>query len=390
MPQHPDNELSPEPAADFGRLDRPPRLVSRVEQLLRQAIMDGRFPGGRLPTEVELAEQLGVSRETVRLAAEKLQEEGLLVKIRRKGTFLQAPKLPERIGAPPGTVFGYLQASYQTQGQEEGVTRVISGLMLQGALEEAGRAGFHLIVQHAPHTQMGQVLGQLTQDQRLRGVIFASYGEEKLLKRVAGLGLPAVLLDHDLHVARVHSVRDDSFQAARDAVRYLAELNHRRIAFINWHEVDLNPWRLRGYREGLRQAHLPRRRSWELSVELTAAGAQQAVDQVLALTPRPTALYCFNNTLARLVLEELRGRGVRVPEEMSVLGGGGEDVPGLACHQADWYGMGRLAVQILLRAMESQAPAPEHHLCPNLVRPGASAAPWKEESRRQKDESERP
>jgi DNA-binding LacI/PurR family transcriptional regulator len=378
MPRRPASESSSEQPSEFDRLDRPPRLVSRVEQLLRQAITEGRFPDGRLPTEVELAEQLGVSRETVRLAAEELQREGLLVKIRRKGTFLQAPRLPERLPAPEGTVLGYLQAGYQAQGQEEGVTRVISGLMLQGALEEASRAGFHLIVQHAQHTQIGQVLGQMIQDQRLRGVIFASYGEEKLLKRVAGLGLPTVLLDHDLPAAQVHSVRDDSFQAARDAVLYLAELGHRRIAYINWREVDLNPWRLRGYREGLRQAGLPRRRSWELSVELTAAGARQAVEQVLALTPRPTALYCFNNTLARLVLEELRGQGLRVPEEISVLGGGGEEVPGLACHQADWYGMGRIAVEVLLRALASETQTPEHHLCPNTVRPGSSVN-WKEE-----------
>ncbi len=243
MPRRPSHSPDPGSTSGFGRLDKPPQLKSRVEQLLRQAIAEGRFPEGRLPTEVELAEQLGVSRETVRLAAEVLQREGLLVKIRRKGTFLQAPSLPEGIVAAEGHLVGYLQAGYPSEGQEEGVTRVVSSLMLQGALEESSRAGFQLIVQHAPHTQIGQSLGSLTQDRRLRGVIFASYGEEKMLKRVAGLGLPTVLLDHDLHLAQVHSVRDDSFQAARDAVRSLADLGHRRIAFVNWRQVDLNPWR---------------------------------------------------------------------------------------------------------------------------------------------------
>src|SRR5205814_881942 len=154
----------------------------------------------------------------------------------------------------------------------EGVTRVISGLMLQGALEEAGRAGLRLVVQHAPHTQVLQAFQQMAHEQGMRGVIFASYGEEKPLRRVAGMGLPIVLLDHDLPLSHVHSVRDDSFQGARDAVLYLAGLNHRRIGFVNWCQVELNPWRLRGYRQGLRDARLPRRRSWELSVELTREG----------------------------------------------------------------------------------------------------------------------
>jgi LacI family transcriptional regulator len=356
--------------SSFDRLDRPASLTARVEELLRRAVAEGRFPGGRLPTEVELAEQLGVSRETVRLAAETLQREGLLVKIRRRGTFLRQPELPERISAAPAQVLGYLQAGYSApRGEEEAVTRVVSGLMLQGSLEEAGRAGLRLAVRHAPSTEIDRAFRMLCLEERVRGVVFASYGEEKLLRRVAGLGLPAVLLDHDLPLPRTSSVRDDSFEGARQAVLYLAELGHRRIAFANWHQADLNPWRVRGYRQGLRDAGLPRRRAWELATELTPEGARRCGAAFLNLAPRPTALYCFTNTLARLVIEELRARAVRVPRHVSVLGGGGEMVPGLACHQADWYAMGRLAVEVLLRGA-----APEHHLCPHTLYPGATVA----------------
>src|ERR1700733_813360 len=145
MPPPPLPEANP---PDFGRLDRPMRLTTRVEQLLREAIAAGRFANGRLPTEVELAEQLGVSRETVRLAAEGLPREGVLVKVRRKGTFLKAPLFPAHLPPKDTNVLGYLQAGYQaSEGQEEVTTRVISGLMLQGALQEAGQAGFRLSVQ---------------------------------------------------------------------------------------------------------------------------------------------------------------------------------------------------------------------------------------------------
>ncbi|MCS6850913.1 MAG: GntR family transcriptional regulator [Gemmataceae bacterium] len=362
----------------FSRLERPPSLTARVEQLLREAISRGEFADGRLPTEMELAEQLGVSRETVRLAAEALQRDGLLVKIRRIGTFLRAPTLPERIERTPSTVLGYLQAGYQaSRGQEEeAVTRLVSGLMLQGALEEAGRAGFRLIVQHTMQTQVSQVFRALHRDYRLRGVIFSSYGEEKLLRRVAGLGLPTVLLDHDLYLPGVHSVRDDSFQGARDAVRFLAELGHRRIGFINWRQTELNPWRLRGYRQGLRELGLPRRRAWELAVEVTKVGASQAVDQFLCLEPRPTALYCFNNSLAKLVIEELDRRGLKVPGDVSIVGGGGEEAAGLTCHQADWFDMGRTAVQLLVRASADRAPQISQHIvAPHVLRPGLTTAP---------------
>lgn len=365
--------------ADFPRLDRPPSLAAQVERLLRQAIAEGRFADGRLPTEVELAEQIGVSRETIRLAAEVLQREGLLVKVRRRGTFLAAPRLPQRLETSGPGIVGYLQASYQTaSGQSEPATRSICGLMLQGALEEAGRQGVGLLVHHAPHTQIARAFRQLPTNGEVRGVIFAHFGEEKLLRRIAGLGLPLVLLDHDLSLPGVHSVRDDSADGARQAVRHLAELGHRRIGFVNWRQTDLNPWRLEGYRRGLREAGLPRRRAWELAVELTEAGARRAVGEFLALAPRPTGLYCFNNTLARLVLAELTGRGVRIPQDVSLIGGGGEDVPGFACHQTDWHAMGRAAVQLAVRDAGQRREA-VRHLGSHSLYPGWTATAYRSE-----------
>ena len=227
------------------------------------------------------------------------------------------------------------------------------------------------MVQYAAHTQLSKIFPQLHQESRLCGVIFASYGEEKLLKRAASLGLPIVLLDHDLHLPGIHSVRDDSFQGARDAVRYLAELGHRRIAYVNWRQTELNPWRLRGYRDGLRETGLRRQVKWEISVELTRAGAKQAVEIFKSLSPRPTALYCFNNTLAKILIEELTAQEVRVPEDVSILGGGGEFIPGLTCHQADWFEIGRDAVRVLLKAINGDPTAtPAHQLAPHAIRAG--------------------
>lgn len=359
----------------FDRLGKAPSLKIRVEQLLRDAIAGGRFADGKLPTEVQLAEQLGVSRETVRLAAGNLQREGLLVKIRRRGTLLRAPELPDRIPAAAPVLLAYLQAGYQAgPGQPEPATRSMAGLMLQGAVEEAARVGLGLLVRHAAHTQLGKAFGQLPPRDQLRGVIFAHCGEEKLLRRAAGTGLPLVLLDHDLSLPGLHCVRDDSASGARDAVRHLTALGHKRIGFVNWRQTDLNPWRLDGYRQGLRAAGLPRRRAWEVAVDLTPAGARRAAAALLALAPRPTAVYCFNNTLARLLVDEFRARGLRVPDDVSVLGGGGEEVPGLTCHQADWYEMGAAAVRAALRP--GPAPQkPEHVLGPHTIQTGQTTAP---------------
>ncbi len=69
------------------------RYVQIAEEL-RGRIADGRYPlGGRIPTENELAEGMGVSRPTVRQALDMLAREGRLVRVKGSGTFVSQPKL---------------------------------------------------------------------------------------------------------------------------------------------------------------------------------------------------------------------------------------------------------------------------------------------------------
>jgi DNA-binding LacI/PurR family transcriptional regulator len=353
--------------AGLPRLGRPLSLVAQTERLLREGILAGRFEGGRLPSAVELAGQLGVSRETVRKAEEILEREGLLAKYRRKGTLLKPPAMA-LAPARRSTRIAYLQTQYPAaQGGLEEADSGVNARMLQGAAS----AGVELVVRHAPHTEIEAALRSLADGGGLRGIVFASCGEAKQVRQAVALGLPTVLLDHDLHLPAVSSVREDSAQGGELAVRWLARLGHARIAIAHWRLADLNPWRLEGYRRGLRALGLPRRRAWELFAEISERGAAKVVDALLALSPRPTALLCFNNRLAWRVVDLLRRRGVGVPEELSVLGGGGERIPGIAGLHADFAGMGRQAVQLLLRARPGRAP--QHLLFPYTVRPGASS-----------------
>ncbi|HEX7896339.1 MAG TPA: GntR family transcriptional regulator [Planctomycetota bacterium] len=352
-------------------LDRLPRaqtLVGQTERILREAVAKGHFPGNKLPPAVELAAQLGVSRETVRQAEAALERDGLLTRYRRKGTLLKPPALS--LKSAGSRVIGYLQADYW-----EEVGGTTSALMLQGALREAGRAGYQLAVRHAPPADVDRALRELQESAPLRGIIFASVAEEKLIRQSLGLNVPAVLLDHDLPLPRISSVREDSVQATRLAVDHLASLGHRRIAYAHWRLIEQNPWRVRGYQEGLRTRGLPRRKAWELLCEITPAGAAALVTRFLALAPRPSALICYNNTFGQLVHEELRRRGVKVPDDLSLIGAGGESVPGLSSLVADWDAMGRAAVKALLRAMKGPDKAPEHQVFAYTLHRGRTTAP---------------
>ena len=359
------------PKPEISRLQRPLPLTAQVERALRKSIEAGAFPGDRLPTTVELAEQLGVSRETVRLAMEALQREGLLVKHRRRGTFVRPPEVPGEI-VPVSKIVGYLQADYSGEsGGGDVITRNFSSCMFDGALVEAGNAGYQMVARSARIADLRRGYEELVAQVRLAGVIFASVAEEKLVRRLSGRNVPVVLMDHDLHVPKVSSIQPDSFARGKMAVQHLAEIGHRRIALAQWHQQDLNPWLLRGYREGMRDAGLMCRRKWELFVPITPAGGREVVETIADMSPRPTAVICFSNALANFVCDAAFSREIRVPVELSVIGGGGGDVVGLTCTQVDWYELGRSAMRLLLDAIEAgDEHEARHELVPYELTPG--------------------
>ncbi len=357
------------------RIERPLTLIAQVEQTLRNAITDGVFPGDRLPTAVELAEQLGVSRETVRLALEVLQREGLVVKHRRLGTFVNPPTIPTKL-VRNSTIVGYLQADYSPEGREaEVITRATSSYMFDGALVEAGNAGFQFVVRSARIVDLRIAFDELTALAPLRGVIFASIAEEKLLRKLSGLNVPAVLLDHDLHLPKLSSIRPDSHGSGKLAVRKLAEMGHRRIALAQWHQEDLNPWHLRGYREGLREAGLRSRRAWEYYAQITPTGGAEIVQKILETSPQPTAVICFSNPLASFVYDAAMERGLHVPEDLSIVGGGGGEVVGLTCMELNWYDLGREAMKMLLQAINAgDKHLPQHRIVPYRWKEGRTTS----------------
>ncbi len=162
-------------------------------------------------------------------------------------------------------------------GQEDAANRAISGLMSQGALEEAGAKGYRLVVQRTPHTHLREAFFELYQQTQISGVIFGSYGVDKLLRRIVGLGLPALLLDHDLHLARVNSsARRFPLRTARRAVQYLASIGHRA------HRVSAH-WQQNRF-ESLATARLPRGTATRICHAIAAGKSSREI------RPKPAAL----------------------------------------------------------------------------------------------------
>jgi GntR family transcriptional regulator len=77
-------------------LRRAPSLTDQAKTHIKEMIVNGDFPGGRIPAEMELAEALGISRTTVRDALSRLEMEGTISRRQGAGTFVNNPVLQIR------------------------------------------------------------------------------------------------------------------------------------------------------------------------------------------------------------------------------------------------------------------------------------------------------
>jgi LacI family transcriptional regulator len=102
----------------------------------------------------------------------------------------------------------------------------------------------------------------------------------------------------------------------------------------------------------------------------------EAVDQLMEMSPRPTAILCFNNTFASYLIDAAARRGLAVPDDLSVIGAGGERVVGLTCNQLDWNKLGSEAARILQQSIAAgDEYQPEHCLMQYQLEPGRTTGP---------------
>ncbi|NOY99553.1 MAG: LacI family transcriptional regulator [Chloroflexi bacterium] len=154
------------------------------------------------------------------------------------------------------------------------------------------------------------------------GIIFISAGESlEDLSRLSASGIPVVVADRDvpLHLADV--VMLDNEKAGYKAAQHLISLGHRHIACITG-PSHLSPSMLRvaGYQRALQQAGIKYPPETIVRGDFRISGGEQAMRKLLNLMPAPTAVFALNDMMALGAISALRSAGLRVPQDVSVVG----------------------------------------------------------------------
>jgi LacI family transcriptional regulator len=151
--------------------------------------------------------------------------------------------------------------------------------------------------------------------------------ESQLSAEIIGFeraGGRAVLIGR--HEAVADAVLPDNVDGARQVARHLAELGHRHIGVISGPPILTTVFdRLSGFREELSRLGVPLHEEQICHGEFDRSQGEQGTDKLLDNLPYLTAIFALNDVMAIGVLATLRRRGLRVPEDVSVVGFG--DIP---------------------------------------------------------------
>ncbi|MEU5665124.1 LacI family DNA-binding transcriptional regulator [Streptomyces longwoodensis] len=218
---------------------------------------------------------------------------------------------------------------------------------------------------------------------QVSGLLVLSYGSDReYLRRIIEAGVACVLLEHTPLDLPVDHVRHDDENGGYLATRHLLELDRPGpVPALITAPENIAPatWRLRGYRRALEEHGLRFDPQYVRYCDFDVPGGHQAMLGLLDLPVPPTSVFCANDESALGALDALRGRGLRVPQDVALVGY--DDVP-LAEHAspplttiaADKELIGAQAVWHLLERLRHPGVASrDTRLAVRLVRRGSTA-----------------
>jgi DNA-binding LacI/PurR family transcriptional regulator len=301
-------------------------MIARYAQLIshfREQILDGSLPAGaRLPTELDLAEEHHISRGTVRQAMSALVNEGLLERVRGRGTFVRP--LPPAITLSPRAAerrIGLVLA--HSSGSQLDLDILI------GVEHAAKSRGYQVSFAYAEESleELDRDIARLRADNVAGMIIFpvsdSTYDDS--IWRLAADRVPFVLVDRYFPDLDSDYVVADNAGGGYRATEHLLILGHRRIGFVYSAKGSLLTTSVRdrwqGYRRALQEYGQPYEEALVLKwPEGSEAGMPGSADQLLLREDRPSAIFAVNDSVALELLRSALRLGLRVPEELALVG----------------------------------------------------------------------
>jgi LacI family transcriptional regulator len=238
------------------------------------------------------------------------------------------------------------------------------GVALRGIEEELDQAGYSplFVSGHWNAAEEARCIDVL-RSRRVDGIIVLTGRLSDTALRSCAKALPVVVTGRTLKAPGLFSLNFDNAGGARLATEHLIELGHRGIAFITGDPAHPDAVeRERGYREALEAAGVPVRPSLVVLGQFSEESGRLAMERLLDSRQRFTAVFAANDQMAFGAALALYRRGLRVPDDVSLVGF--DDlaesmyaIPPLSTVHQPGYELGRLAASAMLQLLAGTKPS---------------------------------
>lgn len=349
-----------------------------LAQQLRGHISAGALtPGDRLPSVAEIQRTYGVNKYTIERAQKELAAEGLLVCRQGSGTFVASPAA--RATAQRKKILGMCGVGFLNIDASPYWAQVMLGMQ-----QAAQAAGNHLLLLGHDSTEGWE---------KADGLLISDPSAHDIADKVPH-ELPAISMLTP--IKGLCSVYSDDVMGVRLAVEHLLAQGHRKIAYFHGQDGPVSGRRLAAYRAALAAAGIKAEPGWMREMKaiprytyLFSYGTDfiETGRENMAAWLREgwadlgcTAMLAHNDDFAHGVLASLSAAGIRVPEDVSVVGFDGNSVAArgalsLTTVEVPLVEIGRRSVELLLDRVGGDDSAHEDCILPVTFHVGASTAP---------------
>lgn len=318
---------------------------------------------------MDIADRLGVSVATVSYALNGRPGVGAELRERILATAVEIGYRPNRLAR------GLRTGETRSVGMlVEDIANPFSADLASALLRAASERGLQVFVSHPRHPgALGQKDFDALRDSGVEGVILASvvnFDDRPLMEQIAQHGPPVVQVIRHLEGIRADAVAIDDRSAARAAADHVLGLGATDVAIIAGPQRSpASRMRLEGFRDAFAAAGLIPLPERVLVAGYTIAEGREAARRLVSSTP-PHAILCGNDLLAIGAIDALLEQGLRVPEDVAVVGF--DDIALAAIRQIRLTtvrqpreAIGEIALSTLLRRIEGDAGPPARHLVPH-------------------------
>jgi GntR family transcriptional regulator, arabinose operon transcriptional repressor len=344
---------------DFRHEDPARPKHERLKAHLVDEMIAGRLaPGDALPSEHHLAETLGYARTTIRQTMASLESDGLVRRVQGKGTFVESDV--GRKLRRDHDIFALVVPETRTGFYPS---------LLHGFDDAAGNFHHQTIICNTNNEveRQGNILLQLI-DKKVGGVAIVPTSEPTTpafqIRPLRECRIPVVFCHRRVEGIKAPLLAIPFHEIGRLAGKALAELGHRRVAFFANQRSLWVPQYEQGLRDALQAG------GGDILVESVYAGESiqlheekvwTALQRLFAKPDRPTAIFASFDSVAEMIYLLLPRLGLRVPEDVSLVGAGGAFRDGaiarrLASVVIDEAATGQKAVSLLHEMRSGQRP----------------------------------